>query len=299
MGARRTVLIAPAKVNLYLAVTGVLPDGYHELSTVFQALELHDTVTLEPADALSVTCAPDPGTRAEHNTAWRAAEALADVAGRSPVVAVRIDKRIPHGGGLGGGSADAAAVLWGLARWWDLDPSGDLVMDAAAAVGADVAFFLVGGAALFDRRGDRLVGTLPSGRFDVALVNPGLEVSTPEVYRVFDAGAEPRARGPRDMADALRAGDAATVAGALHNSLAEAAYSIEPVTAECVGWLSERPGVLGSLLAGSGATAFAVCEDAAAADSVAAAAVDEGWWACATRASGHGVREVPAGEGDR
>ena len=145
--ARRVVLSAAAKVNLALEVLGKRPDGYHEIATVMQAVDLSDRLVLEDAAGLElVSNAPGVPTDAT-NLAWRAAVALRDAAGLERGVRITLDKRIPVAAGLGGGSTDAAAVLVGLNRLWRLRWPVARLGEVAIRLGMDVPFFLRGGAA--------------------------------------------------------------------------------------------------------------------------------------------------------
>jgi 4-diphosphocytidyl-2-C-methyl-D-erythritol kinase len=139
----RISLRAPAKLNLGLAVGPPRPDGFHPIDTIFCALDLYDTVTAEPAGELSLgitgpEAGPVPADR--RNLAWRAAELLAESAGRPAEVALRIDKRIPVAAGLAGGSADAAGALLACDRLWRLDSSAERLAELAARLGSDVSF---------------------------------------------------------------------------------------------------------------------------------------------------------------
>jgi 4-diphosphocytidyl-2-C-methyl-D-erythritol kinase len=182
----RVVLPAPAKINLDLRVLGRRADGYHELRTIFQALRLHDTVTVE-ASRGPFTLDGD-GSRMpldRTNLAWRAADALWAAAGRkgdAHGVRMRLQKRIPSRAGLGGGSSDAAAALVALTRLWRLRMTRESLLRVAAELGADVPFFLVGGTALGLGRGEQLfpLPDLPSRIVVLAL--PDLGVSTADAY---------------------------------------------------------------------------------------------------------------------
>ena len=151
--------LAPAKINLTLEIGGTRPDGYHELASILQTLALADEVALSPDSAMSVELSGpfadgtpvDPG-----NLAWRAVDALAGILGRAPeAFRIRIVKRIPAAGGLGGGASDAATVLRLLARHWP-DAPEEALAAAAAAVGSDEPFLLAGGTALAEGRGERI-----------------------------------------------------------------------------------------------------------------------------------------------
>lgn len=179
-----------AKINLDLRVLGVREDGYHDLVTVFQTIALADTVTVEPSGGpLAIRC-DAPGVPLDRaNLAWRAAERLWRLAGRAGAphgCAITIEKRIPVAGGLGGGSADAAAALVALARHWGLACSASDLHREARALGADVPFFLVGGTALGRGVGDELEPLDDLPPHEVVLAVPTFGVSAADAYRWLD-----------------------------------------------------------------------------------------------------------------
>ena len=150
---------APAKVNLCLEVLGRRSDGYHEIRTVMQTIDLADELEIAPADSLQVAC-DDPSLAGDNNLVWHAVTDFAKSCGRLPLVKVSIKKRIPVGMGLGGGSSDAAAVILALNRLWDVGYPFSKLSEIAAGLGSDVPFFLLGGAALASGRGE-IVEPLP------------------------------------------------------------------------------------------------------------------------------------------
>jgi 4-diphosphocytidyl-2-C-methyl-D-erythritol kinase len=153
-------LVAPAKVNLTLEVLGRRDDGYHEIRSVLQTLNLHDTVTLSPAEHLELrrTGIEVEQTPIEADMAYRAAEALRQAAGKMELGAlIELEKAVPAATGLGGGSSDAAAVLRGLDRLWGLDFDAERLREIGAKLGSDVPFFLIGGTVEARGRGDELV----------------------------------------------------------------------------------------------------------------------------------------------
>ena len=189
---------AHAKVNLDLRVLGVRADGYHELRTVFQAIELHDTLTCAEAPGPFTIKSRDPRLPTDAgNLVWKAAAALWTALGRAGSVSdtvVRIDKQIPIEAGLGGGSADAAAALHALARLWGGAPL-TLLREVAAGVGADVPFFLSGGTALGLGRGEEIYPLVDLTPHYVVIVRPPFGVSTAEAYAWYD---EDRTAGLRE-----------------------------------------------------------------------------------------------------
>lgn len=275
----RTIVRAPAKVNLYLGVGARRSDGYHDVDTVLQALSLADEVMISPAPELTVRTEPDIGLPSDENLAYRAAAALGVALGRTPQVAIDITKRIPAQAGLGGASADAAAVLVGLARRWGLGASTTPVLrEVAAGLGADVPFFLGPATALLTGRGDVLVRPLPTPVLEIALVRPPVPVPTGEAYAAFDRTSGKAAPGPEAMVRACESGDAERVAAALYNNLTDASVGLVPEVADALASVRETPGVLGATMAGSGSAVFAVCVSADAAAAVASAASERGWW---------------------
>jgi 4-diphosphocytidyl-2-C-methyl-D-erythritol kinase len=177
-----------AKVNLALAVFGKRPDGYHEVRTVIQAIDLCDELELRPAAKLSFHCEALDSLPPEQNLIWKSALALSRAAGVSFGAEIQLRKRIPVGAGLGGGSSNAAAALLGLCRLWRLQIPAQELHRIAADLGSDVPFFLHGGVALAAGRGTD-VHSLPD--LPVALlvvIFPGIHISTRDAYRKLSLG---------------------------------------------------------------------------------------------------------------
>lgn len=270
------VVRVPAKINLALGVGDLRADGYHDLSTVFQAVSLYDEIEVLPARQLSVTVygeqaavVPTDGS----NLAWRAAELLAGRVGRPAQVAITIRKGIPVAGGMAGGSADAAGALLALDVLWGLEMSRDELAALAAELGSDVPFALHGNTALGTGRGELLVPALSRGRLEwvLALAKDGL--STPEVYRELDrlraAGDPPRVAPPDGLLRALAAGDVYDVADHLGNDLQAAALSLMPILRRTLR-AGVEAGALAGIVSGSGPTCAFLCADPDAALKVAA-----------------------------
>ena len=175
------VLRAHAKVNLTLEVLGKRPDGYHEIRSVFRRLALHDTLRIEPAAALSVVC-DVPGLDGPHNLAFRAGLLLQQETGHIGGARMAITKAIPVAAGLGGGSSDAAAALFGLDALWGTALPPDRLAALAARLGSDVPFFLLGGTALGSGRGEILQPLPDPPDCPVLLIRPPIAVSTAAVY---------------------------------------------------------------------------------------------------------------------
>lgn len=288
---------APAKVNLYLGVHPQLDArGYHRVDSVMAAVGVSDEVLVRrDGRGPSVSCRPTAHVPQQRNTCWKAMHALCAELGREPRYAVRVEKRVPSQAGLGGASADAAAVLLAICDLEGVDPADPRVVRAARAVGADVPFFLTGRPSYLAGAGDVLAEEFaPLAGVPVALVRaPGCGVPTPAAYADFDRDPVPAAPlGP--MLDALRASDAAAAAAAAANNLGPVACRLLGSCAEALAWLASRPGVEVAQVSGSGSCVFALCASDATARDAADAARGRGWWSCATRLLDHGVRRLPA-----
>jgi 4-diphosphocytidyl-2-C-methyl-D-erythritol kinase len=269
----------PAKVNLHLAVGDLRSDGYHDLTTVFQALSLTDEVVVAAAEdpGVEVTGEGAAGVPSgPENLAWRAVEALAEHVGRDLAdsrVRVLIRKAIPVAGGMAGGSADAAATLVGLAALWKLDIGRDELGTVAAKLGSDVPFALHGGTALGTGRGERLVPVLTRHTFHwvIALDQRGLR--TPEVFgeldRLRDDGRPSRTGDVEPVLEALASGDPRQLALLLGNDLQAAAVSLRPKLRRTLR-AGVAAGALAGLVSGSGPTCAFLCSDGDTAVRVAA-----------------------------
>ena len=250
------MLNAAAKVNLALEVLGRRDDGYHEIATVMQAVDLSDRLVLEDADVLELrTTARDVPTDGT-NLALRAARVLREVAGSSRGARITLEKRIPVAAGLGGGSTDAAAVLVGLSRLWGLRWPTARLAEVGVTLGMDVPFFLHGGAALGTGRGDRLE-PLPGCALGLVLVNPGVGASTAEIYggvvpTMYSDGGR-----ARRMAAALRSRQPGRVAANLGNALERVAAPRHPEVEQMEAALLAA-GALGASMSGSGLTVLGV-----------------------------------------
>jgi 4-diphosphocytidyl-2-C-methyl-D-erythritol kinase len=293
---------APGKINLHLRVGDLRDNGYHDLTTVFHAVSLFDEVTVRNADVLSVKVS---GEGAEHlpvderNLAWRAAEVMAEHVGRAPDVSISIDKCIPVAGGMGGGSADAAAVLVALNSLWELGiPRRDL-HTLAAELGSDVPFALHGGTALGTGRGEELATVLARTTFHWVLAFADGGLSTPKVFgeldRLREIGAPPRIDHPEPVVAALASGDPEQLAPLLGNELQPAALSMKPALRRVLR-AGVEAGALAGIVSGSGPTCTFLCRSASSAVDVGTELSGAGVCRTVRVASGpvHGARVVPA-----
>jgi 4-diphosphocytidyl-2-C-methyl-D-erythritol kinase len=174
---------APAKINRELRVGRVRADGFHEIRSRMTSISLADTLTVEEADALAFTCDDPQVPTGSGNIVVRAAELLARTAGIAPRARIHLEKRVPMGGGLGGGSADAAVTLRLLARLWKIPEDPAALQEVAASLGSDVAFFLSGGEANVTGRGEVVTPVEDSAPAELLLLVPPFPVSTADVYR--------------------------------------------------------------------------------------------------------------------
>lgn len=177
------VLPSPAKLNLFLHILGRRPDGYHELQTLFQFLNYGDTLTLTArTDGRIVLERPLPGVPDEENLIVRAARQLAATADHTtPGVSIAVDKQLPMGGGLGGGSSNAATTLVGLNRLWGLNRSLDELAELGLSLGADVPVFVRGHAAWGEGVGERLTDANPPEDWFL-VIKPPCDISTKEIF---------------------------------------------------------------------------------------------------------------------
>ena len=277
---------APAKINVYLGVGKVRPDGFHPLETVYQAVSLYDDVTVTSADEWSVTTSvqgvhvdgtavPDDDT----NIALRAGKALvAHHRLDDRAAEIQISKSIPVAGGMAGGSADAAATLVALDRLWSLGTSDEELLAIGAELGSDVPFALVGGTALGVGRGEVVSPLLDEATRWWVAVPAGAGLSTPAVYRHFDE-LWPEAPGdvtvPVGLTAALQDPDSRSLATMLHNDLEAVAIDLRPELGELVED-GERAGALRGIVSGSGPTCLFLCSDRGSADRVRTTLVEAG-----------------------
>lgn len=262
----------PGKINVHLGVGAAGDDGYHELATVFQALNLGETLTLIPGGTGSiivqgryadVELPADDGNFARKavTTLIAALEDERDVDVLRDIDIV-IDKQVPVAGGMGGGSADAAAALCGAAHLIG-GVAESVLHDCAVAVGADVAFLLRGGTAIGHGRGEKLSPVLTRGSFHWVMATSARQLSTPQIYSRFDElnpTPEP-AEVPAQVLTALAAGDPEALAESAANDLTEAAVTFMPELAEVIE-AGRDAGALLPLLSGSGPTIGFLARDA-------------------------------------
>ncbi|HEX6589258.1 MAG TPA: 4-(cytidine 5'-diphospho)-2-C-methyl-D-erythritol kinase [Longimicrobiales bacterium] len=260
---------APAKINLHLRIVARTADGYHDLETLFQALELHDTLEARRADETTLDVAGGIETGpASENLVLRAARAFEAAVPGAPRVAFRLTKRIPSAAGLGGGSSDAAATLRAMNALAGSPLAGDALRELGATLGADVAFFLCGSPiAWATGRGEKLVprATLPAA--PVLVVDPGFSVSTRDAFGWWDA--LPEAARSRVASPPPATGPFAALRGAVHNDFETVVFARHPELAAIRDALA-RAGASLAMLSGSGSCVYGLFDADAAADAAAA-----------------------------
>ena len=258
---------APGKVNVFLKVGSLLDDGYHNVAIAYQAVSLYDDVRAYPADDFSVSLTgtvdlsrvPTDGS----NIAIKAARLLARRTAFRGGVRLEIDKHVPVTGGMGGGSADAAATLLACDTLWGTGLPREEMLDLASELGADVPFAFTGGTAIGTGRGDQLSPALAKGTFQWVFAMADFGLSTPDVYRELDKHRDrhsqdifPASLAPTvdaNVLQALRAGDPHMLAECLFNDLQAPALLLEPSLAAVLE-LGEQNGALAGIVSGSGPT---------------------------------------------
>jgi 4-diphosphocytidyl-2-C-methyl-D-erythritol kinase len=265
---------APGKINVFLKVGSLLEDGYHDVAIAYQAVSLYEDVRAYPADDFSVsvtgtvelTRVPTDAS----NIAIKAAQLLARTTGYRGGVRLAIEKHVPVTGGMGGGSADAAATLLACDALWQTGVSREGMLDLAMQLGADVPFALTGGTAIGTGRGDQLSPALAKGQFQWVLVLADFGLSTPAVYSELDRHRDRHAQDifpatttpsvDANVLQALRAGDPHMLADCLFNDLQAPALHLQPSLAGILE-LGERSGALAGVISGSGPTVAFLAAD--------------------------------------
>jgi len=274
---------APAKINLYLHVTGRRGDGYHILDSLVAFAGIHDTLKVSPGDDLDLEIdgpfAADLVDQPD-NLVLQAARALAALTGARQGASLQLSKRLPLASGIGGGSADAAATLKALMRLWKVTPGPADLQALALALGADVPVCLNGRAAFMAAIGEELspAPALPAG--SLVLANPGVALSSPQVFQTYaDIGGPYGEAGRFDYA-AGDLGELVSILKTRRYDLTPAALRLVPEIADVVAALEGCAGALMARMCGSGATCFALFEDPgeAAAATLRLAGEHPGWW---------------------
>ncbi len=290
-GAGWIKAIAPAKVNLMLAIGNKRHDAYHDVDTIMHTLSLHDVLYVKKRDSFSDqdSIKPSISIRAnssiefpdipdEENIIYRAIFELArafDKDENDCCLDIRVEKNIPAQAGLGGGSSNAAATLVALCSLWDINADDPGVIEVAKSLGADVPFFLRGGAAYLEGRGDHFHHSLRPDNCFVALVKANSGVSTPKAYHKFDELGlfvdTTKQHADKAMEDASNV--------VLYNNLAPASFALSADLEELRLWLKKNYPVADMLLCGSGSSFFVRCSSFQEACMIVTNAQSQGYWA--------------------
>lgn len=266
MQKKSVTVLAPAKLNLSLDVVGTLPNGYHDLDMVMQAITLHEKITLKRSEMLNVRM---PGSFVpvnEKNTAVKAALAFLEYTGLLTGVDITIQKVVPVRAGMAGGSADAAGVLVGMNALYNARLSMSELCALGAKIGADVPFALMGGTCRVQGLGDLMKALPPCPPCWFVVVMPSVGISTPEAFARYDTMGSPVHPDCEAQEAAIRAGDLHAVCAAAGNALEYCSGAVE--TPDICKLLNEN-GAVTSLMTGSGAAVFGVFEQEEAAGAAA------------------------------
>jgi 4-diphosphocytidyl-2-C-methyl-D-erythritol kinase len=267
---------AYAKVNWVLEALQRRPDGYHEVRTVIQTIDLHDTTELWPGGEMCLEAEGEGLPPAEGNLVMKAARLLRERVGGLPGAKIRLSKAIPVAAGLGGGSSDAAAVLRGLNELWGLGLPGEALVDMAARLGSDVPFFIHGGTALAEGRGERVTPLPDAPRQELVIALPDLNLAdkTRRMYSLLTPADYTDGSTARRLAEAIRRGEPVED-GHLFNVFDGPAFRTFP-DLESLRRALLAAGARSVHLAGSGPALFTLAEDATQRERLASAAAEAG-----------------------
>jgi len=266
---KRVVVRVPGKINLQLSVGPLQRDGYHELATVFQALSLHDDLTIAISSDDAITVEPEGKSsdffpRGEENIAVRAAALMKKRFQINSGVAIKIKKEIPIAGGMAGGSANAGATIVGMDALFTLGLRRNEMEEIGAELGADVPFTIAGGTAIGTHHGERITPVLARGNYSWVLALSSAGLSTPAVYKECDRLREGMEIAKPHVNDALihalSSGDAIQLGKALSNDLQAAACSLKPALRLILD-VGLDYGALGAIVSGSGPTVAFLAEN--------------------------------------
>lgn len=254
-----------AKINLGLDVIRRLPNGYHQVKMVMQAIDLWDELTLERSEGgITMTTDSDSLATDESNLVLRAAHLMQETFSLKAGLTIHLQKNIPIAAGLAGGSTDAAAVMKGINRLFDLNVPLPKLMELSTAVGADVPFCILGGTALAEGIGERLTSLAPIPFCHILIAKPDISVSTKYVYEHLDSTGIEKHPDLDGMTAAISSGSLPGIISRMENVLETVTIPAHPVIAAIKRRLLKL-GAEGSLMSGSGPTVFGIFTDEAAA----------------------------------
>ena len=256
---------AYAKINLVLNIGDLRPDGYHDIQTIMQSLELHDDVTVEQTGGtgITVTASVDTIPTDESNLAVKAVKAFAAKTGvPADGLSIHIEKRIPVAAGLGGGRSDAAATLRALNVLYETNLSVDELAEIGIEVGSDVPFCVHGGCAYVEGKGDMVVPTTPMPQCIIVIGKPDLAISTEKMYQRFDQAELPqRADHTPEIMLGLRWENLKAVAESVGNAFEQVLMKNERNTVDMMKEVMNQFGTLGTAMTGSGPAVFGIFDN--------------------------------------
>ena len=264
---------APAKINLYLRVVKKRSDGYHDILSLMQLISLYDELTFaEVASGITLRCPGSSLPEDENNLVYRAAAGFYAKTGIKPGIEITLQKHIPIGAGLGGGSSDAATALGALNGLYNLPLSTEELLQLGESLGADVPFFIYGKPAWASGKGEILTEAPNLPLLRLVLINPGFPVSTRDVYQCLNLGLTKKII----KYSIPRFSSVKEVAAGLANDLERVTFKLHPALAELKAFLLKN-GALGAAMTGSGPTMFGVFTDEESAQRVEKISAEHGW----------------------
>lgn len=254
---KKIKVAAPAKINLFLEILGKRPDGYHEIETVMQEVSLCDYISLEECNngSIEFTCSNSKLSTGGDNLVLRAVRLLQKELGVFRGVKIHLDKRIPIGAGLGGGSSDAVATLFGLNKLWQIGYDDKKLISLAAKLGSDTAFFAIGNTAICKGRGEIVTPYPLQVKYNYIILYPGFEINTATVYKNFKFDLTKKLKDVNFLLKTLSSGDTEKLGLCLYNRLEEVVFRLYPRLEELKKAL-EKLNFSGILLSGSGSALY-------------------------------------------
>ena len=257
----KIILESYGKINLSLDVLYKRDDGYHELNTIMQEIDLKDIIEIQEMDkGIEIQCNVEGVPLNNKNLVYSAWEEMVKVLGEDRGVRIIIDKQIPVASGLAGGSSNAAQVLKGLNKLWKLDLSQKELMDIGVKIGADVPFCIMGGTAYGEGIGEELTRLKPFSNKMLLLANPGIPISTVNVYNSLDLNTKEKHTDIKQIIKYIEKEDTEALAKNMFNIMENVVIRKYPIIAEIKEDMLKH-GALGSLMSGSGATVFGIFDD--------------------------------------
>ncbi|MCF6147381.1 MAG: 4-(cytidine 5'-diphospho)-2-C-methyl-D-erythritol kinase [Candidatus Kuenenia sp.] len=251
-------IAAPAKINLFLEILGKRPDGYHEIETVMQKVCLYDYIYMEDNECMEFNCSNPELEKGEDNLIVKAVRLLQRESGISRGIKIFLEKNIPIGAGLGGGSSDAAATLFGVNKMWQLGYDTEKLMSFAARLGSDIPFFIGKNTAICKGRGE-IIQPFPSKvKYSYVIIYPGFEVCTAIIYKNFKIALTKNFKDVNFTLRALESGDVGLLGKYLYNRLEDVVFKLYPQL-EKIRQKLEKFNFCGVLLSGSGSAMYGLC----------------------------------------